>query len=404
MKKSLIIFAGFALSIISLVQAKYIDLADIPSWAETSIDLVQEKQIMTGFGDGTFLPKKNINRAEALMMIFRIKGIDTKTVKINSAKSSFPDVPVGAWFEKAVIYATEQGWVKGFPNGNFHPEKELNKAELSILLQRVFELESDKDEIPRFSDTEAESWFKDSVWSLYNNGLIRHARAVKFFPGNKVSRAEAAWIFAEILKKPRLMGTSKASDFAQSGRARSSKRVAIRRRDLNVNKQGYDIEKAGVYVNVYDKKDAVPMSIGSNWVEVGNVILENKLSEKTTLDTVSFRIRFDNGVGPARNFQLKMVDQYNVKTELDFPRNGVIFLTNWDKKMDAGGEYKFKVFVKAKNETGYYSKAGVGTVYLSELKATTLGTNSDGYTLYKKSPIIYKSRNFQDIAFNPVVE
>ena len=107
------------------------------------------------------------------------------------------------------------------------------------------------------------------------------------------------------------MGTSKTNNFTENGRSRSSRRVAVRRRNLNVNKQGYDVEKAGVYVNVYDKKDAFSMSIGSDWVEVGNVILENKLSEKTTLDTVSFRMKFDNGVGPARNFQLKMVDQYN---------------------------------------------------------------------------------------------
>jgi hypothetical protein len=313
-------------------------------------------------------------------------------------------VPTGSWFEKAVIYATEQGWVKGFPDGKFHPEQELNKAELAVLLTRVYELEGDNDKKPKFTDILGTAWYKDAVWALYNNDLVRHARALKFFPANHVSRAEAAWIFAEILQKPRLMGTSRDTNYAENGRARSSRRVAIRRRDLNVNQQGYDIEKSGMYVNVYDKKDAVSMTIGGDWVEVGNVILSNKLSEKTTLDTISFKMRFEDGVGPARNFQLKMIDQYNEKMEIDFPRSGTIFLTDWNKKVLAGEDYKFKVFIKAKNQTGYYSKKGKGTLYLSELKATTLGTNSDGYTIYKKSPIIYNSRNFQDIDFNPVVE
>jgi hypothetical protein len=90
--------------------------------------------------------------------------------------------------------------------------------------------------------------------------------------------------------------------------------------------------------------------------------------------------------------------------EVDFPRSGTIFITDWGKNVLAGEEYKFRVFIKAKNTTGYYPEAGKGIVYLSDLKGTTYGKNSDGYTVFKKAPVVYKSRNFQDIYFNPVVE
>ncbi len=400
------IFAGFLLFIgsFSIAQARFTDFAEIPSWAEKSVNLVQEKKIMTGLADGSFQPSKNLNRAEVLTMIFRLKGIDPKAVRVNTTQLKFPDVPADAWFAKAVAYATEQGWVKGFPDGNFHPEKEVNKAELAALLQRVFNLQADDQNPAKFSDVPEDAWFKDAVWALYNNDLVRHKRALKFFPANPVPRAEAAWIFAEILQKPRLMGTSREANYKEIGRARSSHRVAFRRHGLNVNKQGYDIEKAGVYVNVYDKIGEVEMHIGSDWVEVGNVILENKLKEDVTLDTISFKMMCDTAVGPARNFQLRMLDDKNEKTDIDFPRNGTIFLTDWDKKVRAGEEYKFKVFVRAKNVTGYYPKAGKATVYISDLQATALGKNSSGHTIFKKAPIIYKSRNFQDIHFVPTVE
>lgn len=407
MKKSLIIFAGFALMTTSFVSADYTDESDIPTWGKSAIDLVQEKKIMTGFGDGRFKPNKNINRAEALVMIFRIKGIDPDSVKLRLTKSSFPDVPSGSWFEKAVIYAAEQGWVKGFPDGKFHPEKELNKAELAIILQRVFKLSPAEDKIPRFTDVISDSWFKEAVLSLYNNDLIRHARALKFFPENNVSRAEAAWIFAEILQKPRLMGTSKENNFKKA-RKLSSRKVAIRKRNLNVNKQGYDIKKSAIYVNVFDKIDPVSISINSPWVEVGNVILENTANDKVTLDDITFKIRFADSVGPARNFMIKMVDKYNTKTEINFERNGVAHLLDWGQTMKPLEDYSFTVWVKAMDVTGYYPKKGIGTLYLSELSATGIAVSAkgdnNGRSLYKKEPIEYVSRNFRDIDFTPTVE
>ena len=405
MKKLSIIFAGlFIVTTLITAQARYKDADKIQDWAIDAVDLVQQKKIMTGFGDGSFQPDRNLNRAEALVLLFRIKGIDPKTVRVNSTKSKFSDVPPNAWFTKAVVYATEKGWIKGFPDGKFHPEQELNKAELAILLQRVYGLKPDNKKIPRFSDIPEKAWFKEAVWALYNNGLIRHERALKFFPANKVSRAEAAWIFAKILKMPRLMGTSKEVNYKQNGRLRSSRRVAIRRKNLNFNKQGYDIEKAGVYVNVYNKLNIPELKIGSDWAEVGNMIIKNKLKDRITLDTVSFRISFEDSVGPARNFQLRLQENNGEHLDLDFPRTGVIFKTNWDKKLNSGQEYKLKVFVKAKDTTGYYPRKGEGILYISDLKAMSSGKDSNGYTVFKKSPIIWKSRNFGKISFNPVVE
>lgn len=405
MKKYIIIFAGFALLFgVSFAQNKYLDNAEIPSWATNAIELVQEKNVMTGFGDGTFQPSRNLNRAEALVLIFRTKGIDANLISDNK-RSTFSDVPRGSWFEKSVIYSTEKGWIKGFPDGKFHPEKELNKAELSVLLQRVYELELNEDKIPRFSDVQEESWFKEAVLALYANDLIRHDRAFKFFPDSKVSRAEAAWIFSEILQKPRLMGTSKKNNFESTGKKISSRRVAIKRQNLNVNNQGYDIDKSAIYVNVYNKIDSVSMIIGDDWAEIGNIALNNTLDDRVVIDDISFEINFENSVGPARNFELRLSNPIGDYENVKFERNGTAFISGWDKNIEPGKTYSFKVFVKPQDVTGYYPKKGLGTIYLSELNATTIGKYADtGRTNYKKAPIKYNSRNLQKIEFNPVVE
>ncbi len=104
---------------------------------------------MTGFGDRTFRPKKDLNRAEAVVLLFRIKGIDLEEITV-SGRSKFSDVPTGEWFEKAVIEATNRGWISGFPDGTFRPAQSLNRAELSALIARVFELEGFDN--PEFKD------------------------------------------------------------------------------------------------------------------------------------------------------------------------------------------------------------------------------------------------------------
>ncbi|MFC5648356.1 S-layer homology domain-containing protein [Paenibacillus solisilvae] len=50
-------------------QMEYKDAADIPQWAQASVDRIQSKQVMTGFPDQTFRPAAHVTRGETAKVI-----------------------------------------------------------------------------------------------------------------------------------------------------------------------------------------------------------------------------------------------------------------------------------------------------------------------------------------------
>ncbi len=87
-----------------------------------AVNFLREREIITGYSDGTFGPEKKINRAEFTKIII---GIITKNPK---GENCFHDV-TREWFAPYICYAKTIGIVRGYPDGLFHPEREVNLAE-----------------------------------------------------------------------------------------------------------------------------------------------------------------------------------------------------------------------------------------------------------------------------------
>ena len=49
-------------------------------------------------------------------------------------KTKFADVPAGAWYENAVKYCIEKGYMKGFSDTEFKPEEPLTRAQMCQIL------------------------------------------------------------------------------------------------------------------------------------------------------------------------------------------------------------------------------------------------------------------------------
>ncbi|MCF7831141.1 S-layer homology domain-containing protein, partial [Candidatus Gracilibacteria bacterium] len=288
----------------ALAQAfRYRDDADIPQWGLSAVERVREEDIMTGFGDGTFKPYQELNRAEALVLILRTKGIDFEdSGRVKNIE--FSDVSRGEWFAGAVVEATTRGWIEGFPDGTFRPGKVVNRAEWATLLKRAFELE--KEENPGFEDVPEGIWFAEPIFNLAANDLIRE-RSSRFDPSGPVSRVDAAWTIGQILEKPRLMGESKDNEFSSVNR-RDARRTAIKPRDFNPNKQGFDIEKKQLSLDVNPKEEDIILdAIGENWVDFGTIRAKNTLEDRVTLHSLEFKLRFEStNQGPPSSFVMQL--------------------------------------------------------------------------------------------------
>jgi hypothetical protein len=107
---------------------------DVPEGygSRRAVEYLQREDVLRGYPDGLFRPGATINRAEFLKVLVAAKGI----VPDPAYARCFPDV--GAqWFAPYVCYAAAVGWVQGYPDGTFGPDRPVSFAEALKMLVNV---------------------------------------------------------------------------------------------------------------------------------------------------------------------------------------------------------------------------------------------------------------------------
>ncbi|MEK3688384.1 S-layer homology domain-containing protein [Paenibacillus sp. FSL R10-2736] len=104
-------------------------------WAEASIRALQQKGIISGYQNGTFMPNREITRAEIIAMISKV--IDLNSINA-AASSSFSDLDK-AWNKEQIGQAAAAGIITGEGNGVFLPAKQASRAEALTIVLRVLE-------------------------------------------------------------------------------------------------------------------------------------------------------------------------------------------------------------------------------------------------------------------------
>ena len=61
--------------------------------------------------------------------------------------SGFHDVSSGYWAAEYIKYAALHGWINGYGDGSFHAEREINRAEVVTIVNRLLGREADEDYI-----------------------------------------------------------------------------------------------------------------------------------------------------------------------------------------------------------------------------------------------------------------
>lgn len=65
-----------------------------------------------------------------------IRGFCLPNYGSKATQAGFPDVAVGAYYEEAVAWAAANGIVAGYPDGNFHPDDPITRAQAVTMLYR----------------------------------------------------------------------------------------------------------------------------------------------------------------------------------------------------------------------------------------------------------------------------
>lgn len=153
--------------------------------------------IVSGYSDGTFKPDKKVNRAEFSKMLVEAADLDYASLPSAEMSNCFKDVKdlPDDWFAPSVCASKYQGWVGGYGDGNFAPNKNINKAEgLKIVLNAFgFEVpENSTVTVMPYSDVNSGDWFVGVAQAAKSNYLIKESD--NFVAGWELTRADVAQV------------------------------------------------------------------------------------------------------------------------------------------------------------------------------------------------------------------
>ncbi|MDH7576877.1 MAG: N-acetylmuramoyl-L-alanine amidase [Bacillota bacterium] len=104
---------------------------------------------------------------------------------------SFKDVKPGDWFAPAVEAALAAGYIEGYPDGTFRPQKAVNRQEAACLLAKLLKLEGEGN--IAFTDAgKIAAWARPAVAALVAKGIMGGYPDGTFRPARSITRAEAA--------------------------------------------------------------------------------------------------------------------------------------------------------------------------------------------------------------------
>ena len=108
------------------------DKADVANWATGYVATAVKEGIIKGYEDGTIQPNRTITRGEMVAIIVRMLGI-----QVEGAKAAFKDVDDTLWSAPYICAAAELGFVNGYEDGSFRPDKGITRAEAFTIYHRV---------------------------------------------------------------------------------------------------------------------------------------------------------------------------------------------------------------------------------------------------------------------------
>lgn len=151
--------------------------SDVPSgaWYADAINALANKNIISGYADGTFRPDATITRSEFVVLAVKYAGALSAGDGI-----SFTDVPANAWFHSSIKTASSLKWISGYNDGAFRPDNAIARCEVTAVVNKMLKRTPDKDfinsksgNISRFADVTAAHWaFYDIIEATANHSAF----------------------------------------------------------------------------------------------------------------------------------------------------------------------------------------------------------------------------------------
>ncbi|TSI07378.1 S-layer homology domain-containing protein [Lysinibacillus sp. BW-2-10] len=157
------------------------------SYFSNAVNSLSARNIIKGYGDGTFRPQNSITRAEAATIIAQAIDLDTSNIK----DPGFKDVSKENWAYQYIAALANKGIIVGY-NGEFKPNDPLTRAQMAKIISVAYNFQqSDSLKLP-FTDVKKGDWFSEYVGALVENDITSGTTPTTFSPSKIVTRGQIA--------------------------------------------------------------------------------------------------------------------------------------------------------------------------------------------------------------------
>lgn len=109
---------------------------------------------------------------------------------------------IPAWARKFITVAFEQGIVSGYEDNTFRADRLISRAEMTTVVANALRVEIEPDASPTFADTdEIPAWARPYIAVAAESGLVKGRGGNLFAPNNHATRAEAATLILALRQK-----------------------------------------------------------------------------------------------------------------------------------------------------------------------------------------------------------
>ena len=169
-------------------------------WAKSAIESAVAKGLFAGTSPTTFHPDQTMNRAMLVTVLYRME----KEPTAEGDGKRFADVPAGAYYAKAVAWASAKGIVAGYSDTQFGPEDTITREQLAVILNRYTTYKgyntSKSADLAAFQDADQISeWARVPVQWANAMKLLNGRTSTTLAPKGSATRAEVAKILVTFL-------------------------------------------------------------------------------------------------------------------------------------------------------------------------------------------------------------
>lgn len=196
----ILILSIFCFGGVSVQAAAFYDVPD-DFWAAPYISNLESRGIISGYGDGYFLPHNNVQRCEYAKMLVNASGLPLSNLRT----SPYADLDVNEWYFPYVCSITAQmpGYQSTTPGDEriyFKPEDNATREDVTVALMRV--LNYDLSEYYPVSDDLLSDVFYDYasipkqdrpyIAEAVKRGYITGTQEGTFLGSNPITRCEVS--------------------------------------------------------------------------------------------------------------------------------------------------------------------------------------------------------------------